>query len=104
MLTGKVKENFEKWLDNQNIAPYKVMFWDIPKIVQYAYIIEYFDSIGWVIDIKSKFGQRKQCERFMFHIKNYKSQFLFNSRMEVKEQAIIKTDELLNAKLLRAVC
>jgi hypothetical protein len=55
-------------------------------------------------DLKKKFGQRKQCERFMFHIKNYKSQFLFNSRTEVKEQAIIKTDELLNAKLLKAVC
>ena len=34
MLTLKAKDVFEKWLEKQEVAPYKVMFWDIPKIVQ----------------------------------------------------------------------
>jgi len=44
-LHGKVKEDFEKWLESKDVAPYKVMFYDIPKIVQQAYIIEWLDSI-----------------------------------------------------------
>jgi hypothetical protein len=49
-LSGKAKVDFEKWLDNQNVAPYKVMFYDIPKIVQHAYIIEWLDSVEIYVD------------------------------------------------------
>ncbi|MFV8336458.1 hypothetical protein ACNQF7_10285 [Flavobacterium sp. RSP29] len=44
-LSGKSKVDFEKWLENKDVAPYKVMFYDIPKIVQHAYIIEWLDSV-----------------------------------------------------------
>ena len=49
ILTGKAKLDFEKWLDKQNVAPYKVMFYDIPIVVQIAYLIEWFDSVGIII-------------------------------------------------------
>lgn len=29
---------FIEWLNQLEIAPYSVMFWDLPKIVQHAYI------------------------------------------------------------------
>ena len=29
---------FEKWLGEQELAPYLVMFWDTPKFIQLAYI------------------------------------------------------------------
>lgn len=41
LLNGKAKELFEKWLENQDVAPYKVIFYDIPIIVQQSYIIEW---------------------------------------------------------------
>jgi hypothetical protein len=44
-LSGKAKVDFEKWLDSKDVAPYKVMFYDIPKIVQCAYILEWLDSV-----------------------------------------------------------
>jgi hypothetical protein len=101
MLTDKVKSDFENWLIETNIFDNKSLFYGMSKIIQYAYIVEYFDSIGWFINIKSKFGHRKKCERFMFHIKNYKSNFSFNSRLEVMQSAIIKTNELLNFNLIK---
>ena len=104
MLTGKVKENFEKWLFENHRIQFMDGFNNLPETCQYALIIDFFDTLKWFINFKSKFGQRKQRERFMFHIKNYKSEFLYDSRLEAKKEAIIKTDCLLNAKLLKAVC
>lgn len=33
-----IKLGFEKWLSEQELAPYTVMFWDTPKFIQLAYI------------------------------------------------------------------
>lgn len=33
-----IKLGFEKWLGEQELAPYTVMFWDTPKFIQLAYI------------------------------------------------------------------
>lgn len=54
-ISDKCKFDFEKWLDNQNVAPYKVMFYDIPVMVQIAYLVEWFDTVGLIIYIKPKF-------------------------------------------------
>ena len=43
LLTDNAKVDFEAWLILQKVAPYKVMFWDIPKIVQCAYITQWLD-------------------------------------------------------------
>jgi hypothetical protein len=58
-LIGNAKVSFEKWLDIQDVAPYKVMFYDIPKIVQNAYITEWFDTIGITIDVIPRLGVDK---------------------------------------------
>lgn len=45
MLTDKTKEDFIVWLNIQEIAPYAVMFDDLPKSVKKAYIINWLDSL-----------------------------------------------------------
>jgi hypothetical protein len=109
MLQGKAKEEFEKWILNNpqghdsqrmikiyNQKDLFISYVGIGKTLLNALIIEWFDSVGWYINFKSKFGQRKQKEVFMFYIKNYKSDFLYTSRAEVQREAIIKTNELIN--------
>ena len=55
LISDKCKLDFEKWLDKQNVAPYKVMFYDIPIVVQIAYLVEWFDVIGLNIYTKPRF-------------------------------------------------
>ena len=55
LISDKCKLDFEKWLDKQNVAPYKVMFYDIPIIVQIAYLVEWFDVVGLNIYTKPRF-------------------------------------------------
>ena len=55
LISDKCKLDFEKWLDKQEVAPYKVMFYDIPIIVQISYLIEWFDVVGLNIYTKPRF-------------------------------------------------
>ena len=75
---------------------YYVFLYIMPEICQNALIIEYLDSVGVYVNIKSKFGQRKQCERFSFIVKRYNSGFLFNSRPEAINAAIERANEIIN--------
>ena len=90
-LTGKLKQDF----GNQCVYQYDE-FIKLPECCQNALIIEYLDSVGIYVNIKSKFGQRKQCERFSFIVKRYNSGFLFNSRTEAINAAIEKANDLIN--------
>jgi len=115
-LTGKLKEGFLVWVmsqsnytDNSNHlirsenSERGEFLWygnetDLLKEDKFlnALIIEYLDSAGVYVNIKSKFGQRKQCERFSFIVKRYNSGFIFNSRTEAINAAIEKANELIN--------
>ncbi len=55
LISDKCKLDFEKWLDRQSVAPYKVMFYDIPIAVQIAYLVEWFDTVGLNIYTKPRF-------------------------------------------------
>lgn len=96
ILTGKTLDNFLEWVYKE----YDYKLYDLEKLfpshLLYYLIIEWFDSVGIFINIKSKFGQRKQCERFSFNVENYNSGFLYNSRNEATKQAIIKANEIYN--------
>jgi len=93
ILTEKTKEDFLKQFCGE--VP-------VNEIELYAYIIEWLDSKKLFINIKSKFGQRKQCERFSFLIRNYNSGFLFNSRIEATKEAIKKADFFYNQSCSQA--
>jgi hypothetical protein len=55
LISNKCKTDFEKWLETQEVAPYKVMFYDIPIIVQISYLIEWFDVVGLYIYTRPRF-------------------------------------------------
>jgi hypothetical protein len=97
-LNGKAKQDFEKWLDIQEVAPYKVMFWDIPKIVQVAYIVEWFDSIGFHIgrDTVDNYWLENSTFFERLEINGYDYIVILKSISE----AIEKANELYNAHFL----
>ena len=40
-----IKLGFEKWLSNLDVAPYPVIFWDIPLFIQMSYIQKYLRDV-----------------------------------------------------------
>jgi hypothetical protein len=94
-LTDKSTYDFINWLDNK----YDIHYYNQEcalNVCLNALIIEWFDSVNIYINIKSKFGQIKQCERFSFIVKTYNSGFIFNSRNEAIEEAIKKANFFYN--------
>lgn len=75
MLTGKAKKEFTKWLSQQEVAPYAVMFDELPKSVQITYIIDWLDAVEmffWVyrsesgywatsLEKKAKYSDRQEA-------------------------------------------
>lgn len=94
-LTGKCKEAFLVWLfENHEIG---LEGFELGKsVVQNALIIEFFDSVKIFINIKSKFGQRKQRERFSYSVVGYNSGFMFDSRQEVMDSSILSVNGFYN--------
>lgn len=100
LLTYKAKEDFTLWLNNLNIAPYAVMFWDLPTNVQSIYIIEWFDSVGIYIQIfyQGEFYSEIKDTLTPPDFGNYKKHFTdaFETRAEATTEAIKKANILYN--------
>lgn len=97
MITDKCKTDFEKWLEEQPVAPYKAMFWDIPFTVQFAYLESFFDAANLFISIEylehlKQFGGKIKCMNKGLRI----DLDLFRNREEVYKQAIIKANQIYN--------
>ena len=100
ILTGKTKEDFILWLNNQPVAPYEVMLDDIPKCYLNALIIEWFDSVGIYIEISfyddcywtyNIYSNKPVLEKETANI--------CNNRQEATEEAIKKANEIYNSTL-----
>ena len=59
LISDKCKLDFEKWLEKQEVSPYKAMFYDVPKIVQVSYLIDFFDFIGITVDVMPRMNEEK---------------------------------------------
>lgn len=94
-LTESSKNDFITWLDKQYDIHYYNQECALNTCLN-SLIIEWFDSVNIYINIKSKFGQKKQCERFSFMVESYNSGFIFNSRNEATEEAIKKANYFYN--------
>ena len=44
-----IKLGFEKWLSNLDVAPYPVIFWDIPLFIQISYIQKWLREVHNII-------------------------------------------------------
>ena len=101
MLTLKAKDVFEKWLEKQEVAPYKVMFCDIPKIVQSSYITEWFDTVGITVDVMPRMADENKIvfEPNTFCLKHeiVTEDFIqFETRQEAINNAIIQANVIFN--------
>jgi len=106
-MTNQAKIDFFKWLKEQPVAPYEVMFDDIPFTVQAAYVIEWFDSVGIYITTSIDYDRMLNYNRgFDYEIrvegKTYiewgEEAYCFNSRQEAIKQGIIKANEIYNSR------
>ena len=102
ILTGKCNEDFEKWF-KANVSyeyygdqsSYNITedFTDIPFSMQYGVYVDFFDSVGVIIEIQAD----DQSDYFIVLIDN-----LFNgsgkTRHEARTKAIEKANELYNNK------
>lgn len=95
-LTGKCAEAFKSYLKETKGDVMAHVIYEFEDLYQNALIIEFFDSVGIYVEIKNKFGQRKQCQRFSFVVKNYNSGFLFDFRTEATNKGIEKANEIFN--------
>jgi hypothetical protein len=100
ILTGKAKKDFIKWLYfKHNLQPYNLF----NEIIQYALIIEWFDSVGIYISINyvDFYDEFKNNTGFETYVTNKGLSVKFrivSIRQEATEQAIKKANEIYNNK------
>ena len=104
-LTGKCKDDFEKYLNKlrkhdteRKFADVEMIlesqgyyFEDIPQSMQYGVYVDFFDSLGIDIDVfKSKFILK------FYNTVNGLESYPFKTRQEARTKAIEKANELYN--------
>ena len=93
-LTGKAKEDFEKWIETLEVAPYVVMLENIPICYLNALIIEWLDSVGIFIFIEFGYkftivnNESSIFDKYYIHSTN------LETRQEATEKAIEKANEI----------
>ena len=106
ILTGKAKEDFEKWLYSNDVLikdgiyddTYLIeVFEELPLSLQYAFIIEWFDSIG--IYITSDYFELNKG--FYSEILNENFAIVKPTRQEALTEAIKKANEIYNSNSKR---
>jgi hypothetical protein len=105
-LTGKCKEDFEKWFRRINLKNNWLLnsFYKLPQSMQYGVLIDFFDSVGIKIHLD------RNCQGIKFnswfititkengmHLNNFlKDTLEKDSRPEARDAAIEKANELYN--------
>ena len=92
ILTGKAKEDFKRWLDEE----YDLHYYNIQSdLYLNALIIEWFDSVGYIIII----GHNSLIKKFYYCIeKIFYDCGTQSTRQEATIEAIKKANELYNLK------
>ena len=113
ILTGKCKEDFERWLYSNDVLikdgiyddTYLIeVFDELPLNLQYASIIEWFDSVVVYINTTYEEYEDIQVKNFPVKIKTWSvwiNELLlegFNSRQDALTEAIKKANEIYNSK------
>ena len=112
ILTGETKEDFERWLHSNDVLikdgiyddTYLTdVFEELPLNLQYASIIEWFDSVGIYISINyvDFYDELRNNTGFETYVTNKGLSVKFrsvSSRQEATLQAIKKANEIYNSK------
>lgn len=112
MLTGKCKIDFEKWLENHiifcTVDDLLYWFYEQPSMMQYGVYLEFFDSVGIIIDIQPSMDYDNftyiGVDSFMVNVIKLMDAVLydeevveFKTRQEAREQAILKANKIYNS-------
>ena len=107
ILTGKCKEDFEKWYENtyREYDCYQVMDWfEYPFEFQYGVYVDFFDSVGYCIEISIDYTRKDygkplyQWEVNDWNTTGFGHKDLVRHRQEARKSAIEKANELYNSK------
>ena len=98
ILTGKAKEEFFNWLDNQGVNGIDISNWEFEKfhllsnVSQNSLIIEWFDSVEIHVNAVRYSGE------FWKGIAEHERTEIHLSRQEAITEAIKKANEIYNSK------
>lgn len=107
-LTGKCKEDFEKWYEQSEYRKYfqltgvmsdtPFVFYKVPTSMQFGVYVDFFDSVGIWCDIQPAYNEIG-VESFIFNIVNGGE--IYNDdenyqRHEAQTKAIEKANEIYN--------
>ena len=102
-VTGKCKEDFEKWRISKKDSYLKHCFFeDLDDSMQYGVLIDFFDSVGIRILIDMDFGNFV-FNKFVLYIEYKKNCFCnygmnFKTRQEARTAAVKMANEIYNSK------
>lgn len=91
-----IKLGFNEWLNTLNIAPYPIMFWDIPEIVKNAYIHKFLiDRHFWAVIIERddyffvvktlEFKSGNKYNKICFDFDSYEEAFIYGLNHIIKK-------------------
>ena len=97
-LTGKCKEDFEKWFRRINIKNNWLLnsFYKLLQSMQYGVYVDFFDSVG--IDIVDNIDSCANDFRYLSKV-DFKFIDAHNTRPEARTAAIEKANEIYNCSL-----
>lgn len=107
MLTLKTKEKFREFLNShKEYQEYKCRFEKLPLVCQQALVVEFFDSVGYFINVDIiSYHLSLTLDQWFYVIKIDESdedfitdEDYFSNRPEALSKAIEKADELFNLK------
>tara|TARA_R110000782_G_scaffold150690_1_gene243385 strand:+ start:752 stop:1144 length:393 start_codon:yes stop_codon:yes gene_type:complete len=109
MITGKTKQEFEKWWNIDHIKHKLEDFYDLPKSMQYGVLVDYFDSVGVIIETPFYWGgnwwkyeistRELSCSEEEYVTNLRASKEGFKTRPEARPEAIKKANEIRNKQL-----
>lgn len=98
LINNKCKVDFEKWLNEQDVAPYPQMIYDIPFTAFYSYFNDFLDSV----EIFPYIEYHEHIKQFSGKIKDIKKGLrlelgVFKNRVEARKDVVIKANEIYNS-------
>jgi hypothetical protein len=106
-LTGKAKEQFEKWYSDTVISQHKDYYTDMDYFtpsMRYGVYVDFFDSVGititidpnWDYDVFGKGSGMITYQYYVYFEQETAKCEEFKTRPEARTAAITKADEILN--------
>jgi NADH:ubiquinone oxidoreductase subunit 4 (subunit M) len=98
-LTGKCKEDFEKWRMKQNYDVDAPFFYDLKYSMQYGVYVDFFDSLDvfiYIIAWETEVGDFYFKYEIIGFWGNHSASLRCETRQEARDAAIEKANELYN--------